>query len=527
MRTSPYAPLRNRRLPGPAGRLQILRMLRPTHRLRLLALATTLGACARPGAVPRDLAPAPPTEASLTILHFNDVYEITPVEGGAAGGLARVATIRQRLLRERGQVLTTLGGDFLSPSALGTARVNGEALAGRQMVAVLNAVGLDWTTLGNHELDIPERSFRARVAESRFKYVVSNVTDTLGAPFPGTVSSALLRIPVAGGRTIRVALVGTLLPANRANWVRYQDQYESVRREVARLRDSADAVVALTHQYYYEDDRLASEVEGIDVVLGGHEHDNFVLRRGQQLAPVVKADGNVRSVQVVTLHFGRPGTRPVTTTELVPITDAIPEDPAVKAEVDRWLDQAFAGYIRDGFQPRERVVTLPEPLDARESSIRARATNMTDLMLAALRRESPRAEIGIFNSGSLRIDDVVPAGPITQYDIIRILPFGGPLVEVNVQGSLVARTLLTGKRNIGIGGYLHSYGATVSGDQVLFNGQPIEPERMYRVVTTDFLLTGREQNLPFFSDRSPDVSDRRNLRDVRLPLIEELRARYP
>lgn len=496
------------------------------RRLALLALLASAVACARgPAALP-SLVPPPPTGAAVTILHFNDVYEITPVEGGRSGGLARVATIRQRLLAERGQVLTTLGGDFVSPSALGTARVDGQPLAGRQMVAVLNAVGLDWTTLGNHEFDIAEPQLRARIQESKFRYVISNVTDTAGVLFPGTVRSAVVRIPVQG-RTVTLGLVGTLLPAMRVPWARYEDQYEAVRREVASLRDTVDAVVAITHQYYYEDDRLASEVDGIDVILGGHEHDNFLLRRGRHLTPIVKADGNVRSVQVVTLHFGAAGTRPVVTTELVPITDATPEDPRVKQEVEHWLGQAFAGYERAGFRPRELVATVPEALDARESSIRARSTNMTELMLAALRREAPDAEVGIFNSGSVRIDDVVPAGPLTQYDIIRILPFGGPLVRVNVTGSVLAQTLMAGRRNVGIGGFLHAYGAEVRGDQVLVGGQPIDPERTYSVVTTDFMLTGREANMPFFSMSNPGITGRRDLRDVRVPLIEELKARYP
>src|SRR5437773_6208522 len=94
--------------------------------------------------------------ATVTILHFNDVYEITPVEAGKAGGLARFARFRAGLKAQHPELLTTFGGDFVSPSALGTARVNGERLAGRQMVAVLNLVGIDWATFGNHEFDIPE-----------------------------------------------------------------------------------------------------------------------------------------------------------------------------------------------------------------------------------------------------------------------------------------------------------------------------------------------------------------------------------
>lgn len=488
------------------------------------ALALALAACSATQPPLRSVGDAPPRAATVTLLHINDVYEITPVEGGRVGGLARLATVRRRLLRERGTVLTTLGGDFLSPSALGTARVDGQALAGKQMVAVLNAAGLDWTTLGNHEFDIAEASFRDRVRESSFRYVVSNVTDTLGALFPGTVRHAILPLKTREGRTVRLGLVGTVLPANRARWVRYEDQFAAIRREARLVRDSVDAVVALTHQYYFEDDRLASEEPAIDVILGGHEHDNFFLRRGPHGTPIIKADGNARSVQVVTLHFGAPGTRPVVSAELVPLTEKVVEDPEVKRVAEHWLDLAFAGYVKDGFVPREVVATIAEPLDARESSIRARSTNMTDLMLRAMRREAPDAEVGLFNAGSIRIDDVVPAGEITQYDIIRILPFGGPLVRVDVTGRVLARAVLAGRLNVGIGGYLHAYGAEVQGDQVMVNGNPLEPDRRYRVVTTDFLLTGREANLPFFSTNNPEVTGRRDLRDVRMPLIEELRA---
>jgi len=117
---------------------------------------------------------APP--AALTIAHFNDVYEIGPVEGGRVGGLARVATVIKDLRRSNSPVMVTLGGDYLSPSALAVPRIDGEPIGGRQMVDVLNAVGLEWATLGNHEFDLPEPAFRARMQQSRFKVVISNVT---------------------------------------------------------------------------------------------------------------------------------------------------------------------------------------------------------------------------------------------------------------------------------------------------------------------------------------------------------------
>src|SRR2546430_1280642 len=74
------------------------------------------------------------SSAVVTILHFNDVYEIEPIEGGHFGGLSRVATVLQQLKRTHAPVLSVLAGDYLSPSAIGTAVIDGQPLAGRQMV---------------------------------------------------------------------------------------------------------------------------------------------------------------------------------------------------------------------------------------------------------------------------------------------------------------------------------------------------------------------------------------------------------
>ena len=122
---------------------------------------------------------------AITIVHLNDVYEIGAIEGGHFGGLARVASVVGQLKRSRAPVLTTLGGDYLSPSAIGTAVVDGQPLAGRQMVDVLNRVPVEWATFGNHEFDVSEEAFHARIAEGRFQARCEHVTDAEGSRFRG------------------------------------------------------------------------------------------------------------------------------------------------------------------------------------------------------------------------------------------------------------------------------------------------------------------------------------------------------
>jgi 5'-nucleotidase len=257
----------------------------------------------------------PAARAVVTIAHFNDVYEIGPVEGGKSGGLARVATVLTQLRRSSAPLLVTLGGDYVSPSALGTARVNGESLAGKQMVDVLNATGLQWATLGNHEFDISEAAFTARMAESKFKVVVSNVTDAQGRLFANTMTSAIVPV-TASGRIIRLGIIGLVVDSNQKPWVKYLPPVESAKTAIASLTGKVDATIALTHLSLAGDADLAVAVPEIDLILGGHEHENWVLRRGAHFTPIIKADANVRSLAVVSMAFGARGTRPSVTARL-------------------------------------------------------------------------------------------------------------------------------------------------------------------------------------------------------------------
>lgn len=499
----------------------------PAAVVALLVLVVTDG-CATSGTPPGrppvtrpTAAPAPP--GTFTILHFNDVYEITPLDGGRSGGLARVAAYRRRLADSLGTVLTTLGGDFISPSALGTARVDGQRLAGRQMVAVLNTVGVDWATLGNHEFDVSREAFAQRMAESRFNFVASNVHDSAGRPFPRIADHAIVALD-AGGRRVRVGLLGVVISSNRQPWVRYDDPIASLQAQAALIRDSVDVLIAITHLAVGQDQRVAEEVPEIDLILGGHEHENYRLERGPHFTPIVKADANVRSVAVVRVTPGHGKTRARLTSTLVPIDDAMPSDSATAAEVERWLSRAYSGYRAQGFAPEQVVATLRAPLDGRETVVRTREGTMSDLIVNAMRHAAGDADVAVFNGGSIRIDDVVPPGPITQYDVIRILPFGGNSVVVDMSGALLRRVLLAGRANLGSGGFLHFVGATLDDRGGLtVGGRPVDDAHTCRVVITDFLLTGAETGLGFLTRSNPELTVVRELEDIRQSLIAELR----
>ena len=93
-------------------------------------------------------------QISFVIVQMNDVYEIAPLGGGKYGGLARVAHVRDSLATINPNTYLVMAGDFLNPSLLGTMKLDGERINGRQMVDVMNIMGVDLATFGNHEFDV-------------------------------------------------------------------------------------------------------------------------------------------------------------------------------------------------------------------------------------------------------------------------------------------------------------------------------------------------------------------------------------
>ena len=472
--------------------------------------------------------PTDTTEAVLvTLIQLNDIYEITPVSGGRWGGPARVATVRKRLIEKNPNTFTVLAGDLFSPSALGTARVDGERLAGRQMVAVLNEMGLDYATFGNHEFDLSEGQFLSRLEESQFGWVSTNVTDAKGGLFPGVEKHEILTIPGPYGRPFRMGFIGLCYDGINPDYVEFLDPIETARREMEILQDSVDALIAITHLPIGQDIVLAQALPELDLILGGHEHENMRLFRGSDLTPILKADANVRTLYVHDLRF-YPGSGELEIdSRLLPVTDEIPDDPDTQAVVDHWIELGFAGFRASGFDPWEEVAEVPSPLDGLEVNVRNRPTGLTDLIANALWAEVDGAQGALLNSGSIRVDDVISPGPITQYDVIRILPFGGPVVAVEMQGELLLRVLDQGERNQGGGGYLQRANLHRGEAGSWFVGtDPVNSEETYTFAVADYLISGNEQGFEFLNEDHPQLSVLFEGRDVRLALIDELKRQF-
>ncbi|WP_414756179.1 bifunctional metallophosphatase/5'-nucleotidase [Anabaena sp. CCY 9910] len=461
----------------------------------------------------------------INLLQLNDIYEITPVEGGTRGGLARVATIRQQLYKANPRTYTVLAGDTFSPSALGTAKINGTPLAGQQMVAVMNALGLNYATFGNHEFDLPEKLFYQRLEESQFRWVSSNVSDSTGQPFKGVPRSIVFNVKGDRGAVVRVGLIGVTLDSNKPKYVSYTDPITTAKQQVSTLKGKVDIIIAITHQSIEDDRKLAETVPEIDIILGGHEHENTQQWRGQDFTPIFKADANARTVYVHQLNYDTINRSLIINSRLVPITDKIPDEPRTAKIVEEWVERGYQAFRANGFEPNQVIAKLSFALDGLESSVRNKSTKLTELVALAMLQEVPDADLAVFNGGSIRIDDILPPGAITQYDVIRILPFGGKVVAVEISGALLQRVLDQGQANKGTGGYLQTAKVSQQANSRswLIQGQPLDPNRTYKIAISDFLISGKEKGLDFLNLQQSGIKLIAEKRDIRFVVIDQLK----
>lgn len=475
----------------------------------------------------------------ITFVQVNDVYEIAPLEGGRTGGFARVASLKKKYLARNPNTFLVMAGDFLSPSVYNSLQYEGIRIRGRQMVETMNAAGTDLAVFGNHEFDISESELQSRLNESAFQWlssntfhkkgnVVSQFVKTMGGVTGPVPETYILTVRDADGTVAKIGFIGSTIPFNKAAYVMYTDPLATAEKMYIRIRDSCDVVIALTHQLIKDDIILARRLPRLAMIIGGHEHDQRFQREGNVI--ITKAHANAKSAYILHLKINKRKNDFKVNSELEMIDETVAMDPATDAVVKKWTDIAEKNYSSIGFDAKKIIRTSGEPLDGRESEIRTHPTNLTRIIVAGMEAAASQADVAIVNSGSIRLDDILQM-PVSQYDILRSLPFGGSMVEVDMKGSLLIRTLEAGRKNIGIGGFLH-YSSSLSYDTATgpwtFKEKPIEPAKIYRVAMTDFLLTGGEANMDFLKKDNPgivkvypvatELSDPKS--DIRLAIIK-------
>jgi 5'-nucleotidase len=426
-------------------------------------------------------------QVRVTLLHVNDVYQFAPVDRGTAGGLARLSTLRKKFQSESPNTIFLLSGDTISPS------VESNTYKGQQMIDAWNAIGLDYAVFGNHEFDFGPDELRKRMSESKFIWLGTNVIDKKTGKTFGQTPPFIIR----EFQGIKVGIFGLTLPETKITSkpgpdVEFLDNCETAKQAVAELKKSgAQVIVALTHLSMDEDKALARCVQGIDVIVGGHEHT--LLQSLSERTPIFKMTADGREMSKIDLNVnGRTGKLESIDWEVIPVNSSVPDDPQFAGVMKK-----YEALMKELAEPVGRTTV---PLNAKSKDGRTQETNVGDFIADAF-RSATGADVALTNGGSIRADDVIPAGELTKRSVLSILPFGNPVVKIEITGETLRRALDHGVSQSAesgepgrfpqVSGLRFTFDATrpvgSRVTEVTVGGKPLDDKKKYSLATSSFL----------------------------------------
>ena len=494
-----------------------------------LVLMLLLAGCgsAAPAETPT---PAPAEETAylgldndIVILYTNDVHCGVDDNLGYAG----LATVKNALEAQGKHVVLVDNGDAVQGDTIGTLS-NGEYI-----IDIMNEIGYDVATPGNHEFDYGMDQFFALTEQANFPYVSANFVDNDG----NTVLDPYVIKDVAG---VKIAFVGISTPKtittstpkyfqdDNGSYIYAFQQDETGEKLYAAVQSAVDAaraegaqfVIALAHLGIEEDCSpwTSSEVivntTGIDAVLDGHSHSMIECEKvkNKDGAEVLLSSTETKLAYIGCLTIKDDGSMSTTL-----IGDNGMKD--------------FIGGIQEEFEALVNTVVASTDVDliikdpaSGERIVRVSETNLGDLCADAYRAMSG-ADVAIVNGGGVRAD--IPAGDITYGQIIAVHPFGNEMCVVECTGQEILDALELGcsKLPAESGGFLHVSGMTytidlnvessvkldengmfvsVEGDRrvkdVTVGGEPLDPEKTYTLASHNYKLKDCGDGYSMFAD---------------------------
>ena len=427
-------------------------------------------------------------QVKITFLQLNDVYQTSPVERNAKGGLARVATLKKHIMTAIPDAIFVLAGDTLSPS------VASQLFKGKQMISAWNALHLDYATFGNHEFDFGPFEFQERIKDSKFGWVCANVKDKDSGSYFGNVKPYVIR-DVDG---VKVGIIGLLTPdtakqSRPGPRVEILDPVETAKKLVAQMKaEGAEVIVGLTHLTMSQDRELAKAVP-FDLIMGGHEH--YLINAYAGHAPILKMGSDARFLGKIEIQYS---------TKNKKIDDITWEVMPINAELREDTEMAKAIHSYDEVLSKE----LDKPAGATSVELNAiqldnekRETNLGDFIADSF-RNATGADVAIINGGCVRSNQMWAPGPLKHRDVLAILPFENPIVKIEVKGSVikealehgVSRATETDGRFPQVSGLTFAYdttkpvGSRVSRIEV--GGSTLDLNKTYSLAGNDYVTSG-------------------------------------
>jgi 5'-nucleotidase len=370
------------------------------------------------------------------------------------------------------------------------------------MVPLLNATGVDAACLGNHDLDFGMEQFEHLAKKCTFPWLVANVFDpALGENVP--LGNCKRTVMLTASNGIKVGVIGLVerewlatlnsLPPN----LKYISASATAAELAPQLRgQGAEIVIAVSHQRQPNDEKLAHHVpEGtLDLILGGHDHTYnhciingiHLLRSGTDFKQLSYLEGRKKTT-------GKGWDFDIVRRDIIA---SIAEDQPTVETVTK-LTSALKAKME------KPIGWISAPLDARFTTVRLKESNMGNFVCDLMKLHY-NADCCIMAAGTVRGDQVYPAGVLKVKDIMNCFPFEDPCVVISVSGAAIVAALENGVSTYPA---LEGRFPQVSGIRFAFDprkdpgsrcvdveiaGKPVNLERQYTLCTREYMVRGKD-----------------------------------
>lgn len=426
----------------PSRRIKNEKQLRRSNRMRkfrilalMLVLIMVLAGCGTGNSTP--------AAKDIVILYTNDAH--CGIEDGM--GYQGLSAAKRALLAAGNKVLLVDNGDAVQGDTIGTLS------KGEYIIDIMNKLGYDVATPGNHEFDYGMDQFNKLVEKADFDYISCNFVDKDGNPVlkPYVIKEAdgvkIAFVGISTPKTITTS-TPTYFQDGNGNYIYgfMQDDtgeklYTAVQSAVdAARKEGAKYVIAMAHlgieadcQPWTSSDVIVN-TSGIDVVLDGHSHSTIAgdIVKNKEGKDVILTSTGTKLANIGCLTITADGK----------LSTALINDDGMGDTIAE-IKSGYEEIVNTVVASTKVELTVNDPVSG-ERMVRRQETNLGDLCADAYRAMSG-ADIAVVNGGGIRVS--IPAGDITYGQIIAVHPFGNEMCVVEATGQQILDALEMGARN--------------------------------------------------------------------------------
>lgn len=475
--------------------------------------------------LPPDIARAQETGfgagGKFTILHTNDLHgHLTPwrgwegeLAGKTLGGMDRLSSAVKQVRTEIGaeSVMLLDAGDTLGDTMIA------DETKGKAIVDVMNALNYTAMVIGNHEPDFTAATLKQRIAEAKFPVLAANITEKN----TGRLYARPFIIKEING--VKVGILGLAYPntplttaKKNVSGLTFRDALGVAREYIPQLKKKgAEIIVVLSHYGLSADKKLAKQVSGIDIIIGGHSHNrmNQALRESNTIIVQAGAHGSDLGRLDVEVKKGKIVSSKHSLIRLDNAT--IASDPEVAGIIEAALTP-HKTKLDEGVGEAAGAITRAQTIAGEEPGKRDQESP-ADSLFADIIRKKTNADVAILPG--VGYGTSIPAGKINAADLRNLIPHSSNMVTMTLKGSQIREILEQSlentytdnpKKKVGgiaqVSGIIFKYKAEASYPhrlvEVRVNNVPLNAQRDYKVATNSMLAEGGHNYKTFLRGRN-------------------------